>query len=332
MNTRNATQLASLEQAYAWLDALEFPTATATVEPSRAVGRTLLFELRAKTGLPPVDRASIDGFAVQASATDGAGPYNPLPVTAVPVQAGEAMPSGTDAVLPMDLVEAGRALETVVAGEAVLAAGSQLRQGELVFPAGHRLRPHDVPVIVELGVDRVCVRFGLMVCGDTPSHLDEIEAAMLWRDYAQWDDEGDLVLTTHDLPGDRWDIRGLALRPGGTCQFGWRDGKPALKLPEEPLAYTLAYEIFVSRLLRRMTRLGPACRTAHLSLSQTVSSAVGITDIILVRVDAGEAMPLAGAAIGGAALLSRAHGWIVVPPNRESLAEGDLVTVHLFSF
>ena len=328
---RDSIDLASVEQAFAWLDALSFPTATATVEPSRAVGRTLLFELRADRGLPPNDRATIAGYAVRARQTEGAGPYNPLPVAGVAVQAGEAMPSQCDAVLPQDLVEAGHALEPVAPGEFVTAAESQIRRGALVFPAGHRLRPHDVAVLSELGISLVTVRFGLMVTGDTPDYLDELEIALLWRDNAQWDDEGDLVLTTYDLPGDRWDIRAVALRPGGDCRFGWRDGKPAIKLPDEPLAYTMAYEMFASRVLRRIGGIGPACRTVELSLTSKIVSAIGMTDIALVQTTGDRATPLPGIETGGAASLARSDGYIIVPPTREGIAPGDAVTVHLFS-
>ncbi len=324
-------ELASVEQAFAWLDALVFPTATATVEPSRAVGRTLLFELRADRGLPAADRAVIDGFAVCASQTEGAGPYNPLPITGVSVQAGEAMPAQCDAVMPVDLVEAGHALEAVARGEFVAAAGSQVKRGDLVFPAGHRLRPHDVALLAELDVKLVTVRFGLLVTGDTPDHLDDLEMALLWRDYAQWEDEGDLILTTHDLPGDRWDIRGVALRPGGDCRFGRRDGSPAIKMPDDPLAYTVAYELFVSRLLRRLSALEPACRTEPFVLSSKIVSAIGYTDVALVRLDGDGVTPLPGIETGGAAALARSDGFVVVPPTREGVAPGDLVTVHLFA-
>jgi len=234
-------------------------------------------------------------------------------------------------VLPVDLVEAGHALEPVAAGEWVIAAESQMRRGALVFPAGHLLRPQDVAVLSELGVRLVTVRFGLMVTGDTPDHLDELELALLWRDYSQWDDEGDVVLTAHDLPGDRWDIRGVALRPGGGCQFGWRDGKPALKMPDDALGYTIAYELFVSRLLRRVAGLGPACASLELPLAAKIVSAIGYTDVALVRLQAGQAMPLPGIETGGAAALSRADGYVIVPPTREGIAPGALVTMRLFA-
>jgi len=323
--------LASVEQAFAWLDVLNFPTATATIEPSRAVGRTLLFELRAERGLPPNDRATIAGFAVRAEQTEGAGPYNPLPVFGVAVQAGDAMPARCDAVLPLDLMEAGCALEPVAPGEFVAAAESQLRRGALVFPAGHRLRPHDLAVLSELGLAQVTVRFGLMVTGDTPDHLNEIEAALLWRDNGQWDDEGDLVLTSHDLPGDHWDIRAIALRPGGECRLGWRGGKPAIKLPDEPLAYAIAYELFAARLLRRIAGIGPAGRTVDMMLDAKIVSAIGMTDVALVRIVDQRVHPLPGIESGGAAALARADGTVVVPPTREGIAPGEVVTVQLFT-
>lgn len=324
------SQRASVEQVFAWLDALSFPTATATVEPSRAVGRTLLFELRADRGLPSTDRAVIAGVAVRARDTEGAGPYNPLPLRAIAVQAGETMPAGCDAVMPADLIEAGHALEAVAAGEYVVAAESQIRPGALVFPAGHRLRPQDVAVLTELDVRLVTVRFGLLVTGDTPDHLDDLEMALLWRDYTQWEDEGDIILTGHDLPGDRWEISAVALRPGGACRFGRRDGAPVIRMPDDPLAYTIVYELFVARLLRRMSGLGPACRQEDRVLTAKIVSTIGYTDVVLVRLDGVDATPLPGIETGGAASLARADGFVIVPPTREGIGPGELVCVHLF--
>jgi hypothetical protein len=83
-------------------DGLTFPVATANVELMRAVGRALLIELRLNRALPPADRALTRGFAVRAGETEGAGPYNPLPIAARPIQVSDTMPDGMDAVLPED--------------------------------------------------------------------------------------------------------------------------------------------------------------------------------------------------------------------------------------
>src|SRR5690242_9401033 len=56
--------------------------------------------------LPGHANALIDGWAVEALSTVGAGPYTPapLPATSEPVRAGEPLPAGCDAVLPADAV------------------------------------------------------------------------------------------------------------------------------------------------------------------------------------------------------------------------------------
>jgi molybdopterin molybdotransferase len=326
-----SVDLASVEQVFAWLDGLNFPLATVTVAPSRAVGRALLLEFRAPHGLPRQDTAAMDGVAVAAQETLGAGPYNPMKVRAVAVRQGAAMPAGTDAVLPEDAVQDGQALDAAAAGEAVMAAESQLRRGERVFPAGHVLRPQDVALLAELGVEGITVRAGLMVSGNVKAVLRELSLALLWRDLSQWDEGGELVLTTAPLPGDRWDIGGVALRPGGACRFGWRDGRPAICLPGDVLGFTLAYEVFVARLLRRVGGLKPAHRVAEAVLVSKLVSSIGHTDIALVRLEGGAALPLPWAETGGAAGLARADGFVLVPAMREGVAQGGLVTVQLLA-
>ncbi len=324
-------ELASLEQAFAWLDGLKLPVTTATVEPSRAVGRALLLEYRAPHGLPRRNIAALDGVAVASGDTLGAGPYNPMPVRSAPVRAGAAMPAGCDAVLPKDAVQDGLALDAAAPGELVVAAESQLRRGELIFPAGHVLRPHDVALLVELEVEEITVRAGLMVCGDVKEAFNELEISLLWRDLSQWDDSGDLVLTTAPLATDLWDINAVALRPGGACRFGWREGKPAICLPHDALGFTLAYEIFVSRLLRNAAGLPPAHRVVEAELAGKLVSSIGHTDLALVRLAGGRAVPLPWAETGGAAGLARADGFVLVPAMREGIPPQALVSVQILT-
>lgn len=321
---------ATLQQAFVWLDALRFNVSTATVGPARAVGRALLFELRAAHDLPESDCAVIDGYAVRARDTEGAGPYNPLPVAGMFACVGETLPAGTDAVLPPDLLESGCALEPIAPGENMSAAGSQLRRGNLVFPAGHRLRPQDVAVLSELGVAKVQVRSGLTVANAVGLALEPLATGLLWRDYTNWDNEGDLILTTTEEPGDRWDITSLALRPGGQTSLGFRDGRPVVKLPGDSLGFTIGYELLASRLIRAHAGLGPACATVERPLTGKIVSTIGLTEIVLVQLTQYDARPLPGIETGGAAALARAAGYTIVSPTREGVAPGDLVTVHVF--
>ncbi len=99
----------------------------------------------------------------------------------------------------------------------------------------------------------------------------------------------------------------------------------------DALAYTIAYEILVSRLLRRIGRTGPALRSQEMPLGAKLISTIGLTDIVLVRLEAGSAWPLPGIETGGAAALARADGYVIVPSTREGLAPGETVRVSLFA-
>jgi len=330
--TRVNAERASLEQAFAWLDRLSFPIATANVEPARAVGRALLLELRSRQSLPPHDVAGLNGFALQAGATEGAGPYNPMPVMAIPVAAGDPMPPGADAVLPPDLVEAGFALEQAAVGENVMRAASQLEHGALVFPAGHVIRPQDVAVLTELQHLSVVIRFGLTIGGEVAKNLVDLRQALLWRDCCQMEKRADIVLTTQSQPGDIWEIQRIALRPGGeTCALGRRHGRPLIRLPSDYLGFALCYELLAARLIRGHAGLGPVRAPEQLPLAGKIVSAIGLDDVVLVRVGPEGATPLAAIETGGAAALAWADGTVVVPATREGFAPGDLVTVHRFA-
>jgi hypothetical protein len=62
-------------------------------------------QIHAPGPIPRDNRAALDGFAVQASASLGASPYNPIRLPLVGVAAGDALPAGTDAVIPVLLAE-----------------------------------------------------------------------------------------------------------------------------------------------------------------------------------------------------------------------------------
>jgi len=81
-----------------------------------AAGRIIARQMLAASAMPVVDRAATDGLAVRASETLGASSYNPLsfrlvspvellpPLGAVQVNAGDRLPGGADAILPLDHV------------------------------------------------------------------------------------------------------------------------------------------------------------------------------------------------------------------------------------
>jgi molybdopterin molybdotransferase len=168
--------------------------ATERVPLAEADGRVLVAGLAAPCDWPPWARGVMDGYAVCARDLADAGPDRPVRLAvrgAVPmggafageVGAGEAvaittggmLPQGADAVL---MVEATRpapagAVEAVAGvrlGDNVIYPGGDFRCGEVLVPAGRRLRPQDVGLLAGLGVLEVEVRrrprVGLLSTGD----------------------------------------------------------------------------------------------------------------------------------------------------------------------
>src|SRR5205809_185566 len=71
-------------------------------------------------------------------------------------------------------------------------------------------------------------------------------------------------------------------------------------------------------------------RPLTLPLAARVASAVGRVDYVRAKVEAGTVTPIA---TSGASILSStvtADGFVLVPPERDSLAAGELVEVYLY--
>ena len=117
---RRHTVAAALE----WLDAQLKPLEAETVPLGVASGRVLASAVTSDVDVPGFDRSTMDGYAVLAAGTDGAGAYNRVSLTvigdsmpgrpfdgsirtgeAVRVMTGAPMPRGADAVLPAEFVE-----------------------------------------------------------------------------------------------------------------------------------------------------------------------------------------------------------------------------------
>jgi molybdopterin molybdotransferase len=151
------------------------------VDLGHAAGRVAAEEIRSALSLPEFPRAVVDGFAVRARDTFGASPGQPaylsvagevlmghpaaLPVgpgQAVRIATGGMVPEGADAVVMVeytdqaggDLVEVFR---PAAPGEHLVLVGDDLRAGDLLVPAGGRLRPQDLGALAGAGVTRVIV-------------------------------------------------------------------------------------------------------------------------------------------------------------------------------
>ena len=185
---------ARIQEAFSPVEAILLPL-------EEAAGRVLAGDLTAETDLPPFDNSSVDGFAIHAADSAGAGPdaTRTLPVVAdiragttadAPLQPGQAarimtgaaLPAGAEAVVMVEDTDfnvrtAGTPAPPAVgirkqmrAGENVRRRGDDLHAGDKVLQAGARLRAQEVGLLAMLGVARVSVhrkpRLALLSSGD----------------------------------------------------------------------------------------------------------------------------------------------------------------------
>lgn len=159
-----------------------------------ALDRVLAAPIVSPEDLPTFARSTMDGYAVNAADTWGASPGLPAFLTVVgeapmgkeatqPVDVGEAVlvhtgsmiPPGANAVVMVEQTqrvddESIEVMKAVAEGESVLQIGEDVRRDDLLFKAGHMLRPQDIGGLVALGITRVEVavrpRVAIISSGD----------------------------------------------------------------------------------------------------------------------------------------------------------------------
>jgi len=175
------------------------PLGHETVPLADALNRVLSDDVIAEVDVPGFDRSNVDGFAVQASDTFGAGEeelrraaLNTEVLTpgmvpgemvsarrATVIATGAMLPRGADAVVMVEhtevvvdpdgtrAVEIGRA---VTAGENVSYAGTDIARGETVLRAGQVLTSREIGVLAAIGIARIRVcrrpRVAILSTGD----------------------------------------------------------------------------------------------------------------------------------------------------------------------
>jgi molybdopterin molybdotransferase len=158
------------------------PLAAERVPLEAAWNRVLAEAIQASADVPEFSRSTMDGYAVRARDTFGAGPGNPAWLTVVgevamgeeaviPLALGQVMriatggmlPPGADAVVMLEYTEelADQTLEvyrSVAPGENAVQRGEDVPAGAVLLLAGKQLRPQDVGLLAALGVAEVAVR------------------------------------------------------------------------------------------------------------------------------------------------------------------------------
>ena len=171
-----------LEEALAIIGEVIAPVARVERVPlETATGRVLAEPVTASADVPPFDRAAMDGYAVRAEDTFGAGRYEPRVLRCVetvftgqlparPVANGECieiatgapMPQGADAVVMVEETEKGaggevRIFTPVYPRQHVGRRGADIAAGQALLSPGDLLNPSRVGAVAATGATSVVV-------------------------------------------------------------------------------------------------------------------------------------------------------------------------------
>ncbi|NWF87184.1 molybdopterin molybdotransferase MoeA [Candidatus Bathyarchaeota archaeon] len=131
-------------------------------------------------------------------------------------------------------------------------------------------------------------------------------------------------------------VHGVAMRPAMPTALGVANEKPIIILSGNPVAAMFGFEVFARPLICKLLGLKheetrPIIKA---KISKKVTSALGRKTFVRVHVfqSNGEffAEPVSARGSGIISTMTRANGYVVVPENREGLAEGESVSVRLF--
>lgn len=173
---------------------IRFPPPAERIDTASALGRVTAEAITAAEALPSFARSTMDGYAVRSSDTFGASDSLPVYLTLageVPmggqprftirpgecglIHTGGMLPDGSDAVVMLENTQLSRpgeieVMRAAAAAENIIRVGEDLQVGQLVLPAGVRLRPAEIGGLMALGLHQVLVakmpRIGILSSGD----------------------------------------------------------------------------------------------------------------------------------------------------------------------
>jgi molybdopterin molybdotransferase len=351
--TQRISALTPLADVLARVTALARPMKGRHAALQDAEGRVLTEDVFAGPW-PATPVALTDGWAVRAEQVADAGPYAPTLLSAPPtwVDAGASMPRDTDAVLPPDAVTGAEAHAAATPGDGVLAKGSDAMPERPLRRAGERLRAADVGALQAVGVSRVRVReprvrvvsagadaAALAVARGVAAHGAKVTfVRALQRALAE---DADAVIAVGGTGAGKADesvrllaragtvdIHGFGLSPGETSALGHVGAQPVLLLPARLDAALSGFLVVGDALLRGLTG-APISRGMLIVLARKIVSTVGLAEVVPVRVTGQGAEPLASGYWPMQAL-TRADGWVLVPPESEGFAAGATLEMRAF--
>lgn len=386
------------------------PTQPEMLSLLEAVGLVLAEDLLADRDFPPFPRSTRDGFAVRAADASvhpvrlrcvgeikagAAAEQSAIRVAAgetAEIMTGAPVPAGADAVVMVEYAERNRGAVTVHrsvrAGENIVPAGSEARQGSIMISRGTRVNHASVAIAAAVGHAEIAAyrrpRVAVLATGDelvdinlspgpneirnsnsyslaaqvyaaggdplilpmAPDSADEL--ALLLRKGL----ESDLLLISGGVSMGKYDLveqvlasfdarflfTGVRIQPGKPVVFGEvvLRGRtvPFFGLPGNPVSTMVTFQLFARPVLDALSGSTPQpLPFARASLKAEFTTKTGLTRFLPAKLGGTherpevELVPWQGS--GDLMAVAASNCYIVVPPDRERFAAGEIVTVLL---
>jgi molybdopterin molybdotransferase len=254
-----------------------------------------------------------------------------------PVAAGDGvLPVGADGDQRITWLRQGRPLTPMqIAVLAAIGAGDQTLY--VCQPQVRLARSHaDRDAVIDAAMDLIAgeiVAAGATLLRAQPDGAMSFEAALA-------DDTADAIIaiggtgsgtndrSVHTLGRvGRLEVHGFALSPGETAAFGFVGSRPVLLLPGRLDAALAVWLVIGRRLMARLTGEVAQEPRGRARLSRKVTSTLGLTEVVPVRLQDGAAEPIASGYLPLLAL-AQADGWILVPADTEGYPPGTEVVIR----
>ena len=183
------------------------PVGTELIPLTQGLGRVLAEPIVSEVNVPPFTNSAMDGYAIIAADSQGASLEQPVrlkvignlpagaapalklaPQTAIRIMTGAPLPTGANAVIRFE--ETSEYIKTkelapdevllyraVAEHDNVRPAGEDIKAGQTILQAGHRLRPQDVGVLAAIGQAKINVyrrpRVAILATGDELVDLED---------------------------------------------------------------------------------------------------------------------------------------------------------------
>ncbi|HEU4414974.1 MAG TPA: gephyrin-like molybdotransferase Glp [Candidatus Angelobacter sp.] len=142
----------------------------------------------------------------------------------------------------------------------------------------------------------------------------------------------DLVEKSLHALGAEFFFTGAMIQPGKPVVFGAQTETPFFGLPGNPVSVMVTYELFARQVVEALSGAEPSrLKSARARLSKEFKTKTGLTRFLPAWLEGGledpevDIVPWQGS--GDMLAAARANCYLVVPPDREKLAKGEMVTV-----